>query len=490
MNPKPLFLLVLLLGLSNLLMAQGDWPIFRGPLGHGKAVDSMAYPEIVNPEENLLWDIPVNTGLSSPVVWKDRIFLTAHRADTFETFCIDYYSGTQLWKNEVLVDSIERFHPISSAVAPSIATNGSVVLSYFGSYGLQAFNFNGEKLWERKLPLQGNMYGISVSPVFIDGHLVFSRDNDELSYLEVIEALTGETVWRTDRPNYKGNWSTPGFCKVNGRTQILVYGVFSMKAYDLETGEEMWTLPKLTDEPATTPLSAHGLVYVTTYNMKTNPEVLGLPSYDSLLQLYDRNNDRQLSFEEIKENKSILSRYDADGEGDHPLPGFFRGLDRDRDGQLTRMEWDRIVKWIDSFDWKNALLAIKPPLEKGGLPSLVWEYEYGVPECPSPLIIEDRIYMVKNGGIFTCLNALSGEKYYEQKLGAGGPYYASPVYADGKIYLASTRGVITILREGKEYQILSQNNLNQRIMATPALVKGTIIIRTDRSLQAFKIQMP
>jgi len=257
----------------------------------------------------------------------------------------------------------------------------------------------------------------------------------------MINASTGRTIWRTDRPNYKGNWSTPGFHSTPEGDQILIYGVFSLKAYDFDTGEELWTLPKLTDEPATTPLSYDSLVYVTTYNMKTNPEVLGLPTYDSLLGLYDDNKDDELSFEEIKGNKSILSRYDADGEGDHPLPGFFRGLDRDRDGQLTRAEWQRIVSWIDSFDWNNALIAFKPPGEKGGMPEIIWQHEHGVPECPSPLIHDGLVYMVKNGGIFTCLDAKSGELIYEDKTGAGGPYYASPVLADGKIYVRTQEGL-------------------------------------------------
>ena len=475
---------LLVLSLSS-LSAQSQWNQFRGPGGMGIAMDKLEYPVEFNLDHNMIWKADVNFGLSSPVIWDDKIILTAHREDTFETIAFDRMSGNQLWKNEVVAEKVQRFHPIGSAAAPSVATNGDLIISYFGSYGLVCYDMDGNIRWERPLPIEGNMYGVSVSPVIFKDKLVFSRDSDAMSYLELIDLKSGETIWHTDRPDYPGNWSTPGFHSTGDGDQILVYGVFSMKAYDFKTGEELWTLPKLTDEPATTPLSYNGLIYVTTYNMKTNPEVIGPPPYDSLLATYDVNEDDSLSFEEIKDNKSFLSRFDADGEGDHPIRGFFRGLDRDGNGKFGKEDWQKIIDWIDSFDWNNALIAFKPPEEKGGMPEIVWQHEYGVPECPSPLIHNDLAYMVKNGGIFTCVDALNGELKYEKKVSAGGPYYASPVMADGKIFLTSGRGMLTVIKEGPEFEILQQNDLKERIQATPALVDGKIYIRTHEKLYAF-----
>jgi outer membrane protein assembly factor BamB len=487
MISKRAILIIISAVLCISVSAQKQWNQFRGPEGMGVALDKAEYPVILKQQENQIWTIDLNTGVSSPVIWEDMIFLTSHRKDTFETVAINRQSGELIWQKEVIADKVQRFHPISSAAAPSVVTNGKEVISYFGSYGLLCYNMQGDLLWERKLPIERNMYGVSVSPIIYKNQLVFSRDSDEMSYIETINIATGETIWRTDRPNYNGNWATPGFHRTEDKDEILVYGVFSMKSYDFNTGEELWTLPKLTDEPATTPLSYHGLIYVTTYNMKSNPEVLGLPTYDSLLGLYDKNENKQLNFEEIKENTSILSRYDADGEGDHPLPGFFRGLDKDRDGELTREEYQKVVDWIDSFGWSNALIALKPPVDNGGLPEIVWEYEYGVPECPSPLIKDGLAYMVKNGGIVTCLDAASGELKYKEELSAGGPYYASPVCADGKIYLTSGRGVITVLEEGGNFKVLAENNLNERIQATPALVDGKVYVRTHKGLSAYGV---
>ena len=451
----------------------------------GVAPDNEAYPVVFDQQENLLWSAEAGTGVSSPVIWDSIIFLTSHRDKIFETSAFGRITGKILWVREAVADAVQRFHPISSAAAPSVVTDGKNVISYFGSYGLLCYDLKGDLVWERKLPIEGNMYGVSVSPVIYKGKLVFSRDSDAMSYLELIDTGTGQTIWHTDRPDYRGNWSTPGFYSDERGDQILVYGVFSMKGYDFDTGEELWTLPRLTDEPATTPLSAGGMIYVTTYNMKTNPEVIGPPSYDSLLVTYDLNNDDSLSYDEIKDNRSFLSRYDADGEGDHPIRGFFRGLDRDGNGKFGRADWQKVIDWIDSFDWNNALVAVKPPKDKGGMPEIVWQYEYGVPECPSPLIHKGLIYMVKNGGIFTCLDAKTGELKFEEKVGAGGPYYASPVLADGKIYLASGRGVVTVLKEGPVFDVLASNDLKERIQATPALVDGKIYIRTHMRLYAF-----
>ena len=132
-------------------------------------------------------------------------------------------------------------------------------------------------------------------------------------------------------------------------------------------------------------------------------------------------------------------------------------------------------------------MAVKPPVEEGGLAEIVWKYEKGVPEVPSPLVYDGRVYALKNGGMVTCLDAGTGEERYREKLGAGGPYYASLVAGDGKIYAASTRGVVTVFAAGDELDILAQNDLEERISATPALLDGRVYLRTDEHLHAYHL---
>lgn len=330
-----------------------------------------------------------------------------------------------------------------------------------------------------------NQYGTASSLILAGGRLVFYNDNQRNSYLEMINKNTGKTIWRTDRKGFKGSWSTPLYRKDNGVEELVVYGIWWLKAYDLKDGSERWSLPGLTDEPIVTPVSANGLIYLTSYNMKNNPEVIGLPKWEELIKNYDKNEDGEISFEEARLNKSILSRFDADGEGDHPLWGFHRYLDADKSGNISQKEWGRMIAFLNSFKQENALLAIRPPGTKGKNAEVVWRYHKGVPECPSLLQHQGLIYMVKNGGMLSCLDAKTGKLIYQVRLGAGGPYYSSPVLGDGKIYFSSTRGVITVIKAGDKFFKLSQHKLREKTRATPAILDGRIYIRTEKTLYAF-----
>ncbi len=93
--------------------------------------------------------------------------------------------------------------------------------------------------------------------------------------------------------------------------------------------------------------------------------------------------------------------------------------------------------------------------------------------------------MVKNGGMLTCLDTETGELKYQERLGAGGPYYSSPVAVDGKLYTASARGIVSVIEKGGKLKVLAQNDLKERIPATPAIVENNFYIRTDKYLYSF-----
>jgi len=147
-----------------------------------------------------------------------------------------------------------------------------------------------------------------------------------------------------------------------------------------------------------------------------------------------------------------------------------------------------MISFLDSFEQENALIAVKPGVYGGEETEVAWRHSYGVPECPSPLYYDGLVYLIKNGGIVSCLEAKSGGLNYQQKLGAGGPYYSSPVVGNGKIYAASARGVVTVFSAGEEIEVLARNDLGERIMATPAIVEGKIYIRTEKNIYAFGLE--
>lgn len=464
---------------------QSSWSQFRGPNGSGIAPDEVPLPAALDTSKNMIWKRSVPHGHSSPCVCRDRIFLTGMSGTDLETLCIDRKTGNILWQRPAWYEFVERVHRINSPATPTPCTDGQRVFVYIGSSGLMCYDLEGNEVWSRQMRTPPTLYGTAASPILAGNVLVFLNDNQRESYLEAIDPETGKTVWRAEREGFKGSWSTPVHWRNNGVDELVIYGIWWMKAYDLKDGSERWSLPGLTDEPCITPVIGEGLVFLTSYNMKTNTEVIGLPEWSELIDTYDEDEDEELTLEEVRPNKSILSRFDADGEGDHPLWGFFRYLDVDQSGRITEQEWQKMIAFLNSFEQENALLAVRPSSKIGEETTVVWRHHTGIPECPSPLCYRGRVYMVKNGGMITCLDAKTGDLKYQGRLGSGGPYYASLVAGDGKIYAASARGVITVIEAGDTLQVKGRSTLGERIIATPAVLDGKLYVRTDRHLFAF-----
>jgi len=486
MRPRDLFVvLALVFASGSEAFAQARWPQFRGAGGTGIARADRALPDRLDAKRNLIWKCETPYGHSSPCIWDDRIFLTGITGTELETICIDREKGDVRWRAHAWYEFIERVHRTNSPASPTPATDGKHVLVYFGSSGLLCYDFEGREIWSRVIRIPPNLYGTASSVIVAGGKLIFLNDNKQRSSLEAIDPATGKTVWRKERRGLHHNWTTPMYWSHDGVDALVINGEGAMAAYRLEDGAKLWSLPGLTPEPCVTPVPGDGSIFVTSYNMKTNTEVIGLPAWTELVKELDTDGDGELTLEETRPNKSILSRADADGEGDHPLWGFHRFLDQDRNGKITGAEWQKIVKWVDSFPQMNALVAVKPPAEAGAPPEIAWTHERGVPEVPSPLYYERRVYLVKNGGLVTCLDSKTGKLLYRERLGAGGPYYASPVAGDGKIYAASRRGVVTVFKAGDAFEVLSRNDLGERIWATPALVDGKVYVRTGKHLYAF-----
>ena len=462
-----------------------NWNQFRGPAGSAIAGEGVRLPAVLDLEKNLSWSVEVDPGASSPVVVGSRLFVTGVREKELATFCIDRRDGRVLWRRAVQAKALEKTHSTHGPASPTPVADADRVFSSFGSFGLVAYDHQGDELWRREYAPRENTFGSASSPILCDDRLVFLRDANDDSSLEVLDPATGDELWRRERAGFRSGWSTPVLRHEEGERELLVQGAGWLTAYALEDGRERWSVPGLTDEPITTPGQADGLVFVTSYNMRTNPEVIGLPSFEELLERHDQDGDARLDEQEAAKNESVLSRPDADGEGDHPLSLFFRFLDSDRDGGIDATEWPKLVRWLDDFEFANAILAIRPPAGAEDEPEIAWQYPRGVPECPSPLVHAGRVWMVMNGGRLTCLDARSGELLIQERLEARGPYYASPVVGDGKLYLASARGELSVLDLTDPSRLLSHTDLEQRLLATPALVDEMVVVRSESRVWAF-----
>jgi outer membrane protein assembly factor BamB len=404
--------------------------------------------------------------------------------EELSTLCLDRASGELLWTRTLPGEDLGRVHDINGPASPTPCADAERVYVWFGGFGLVAYTHAGEEVWRRELPPPRNSFGPAASPVLAGGRLIFLNDNQDASWLEAIEPATGETLWRVEREGFGSGWSTPAVWRNGDVEELLVYGVWWLTGYDLATGAERWSVPGLSDEPIVTPVSGAGLVYVSSYNMRTSTEAIGLPTFAAMLERYDHDGDGQLDRAEADENDSVLSRFDADGEGDHPLRIFFRFLDVDQDGEITATEWEKLVAWLNGFEHANAVVAVRPGDGETGA-KIAWQFPRGVPENPSPLYYRERVYTVKNGGLATCLDARTGAPKWEGRIGSRGPCYASPVAGDGKLYHASARGVVTVFRAADELEVLSHCELGERVMATPALADGRVYVRTEAALYAF-----
>ncbi|QDU98358.1 outer membrane protein assembly factor BamB family protein [Lignipirellula cremea] len=218
-----------------------NWPRWRGADGMGHA--SAEKLPVKWTADDVAWkvDLP-GEGQSSPVVWEDRIFLTSSQKDGKErcVFCLDRKTGKLLWQQCMPSPGAEPLHKMNTWASATCATDGERVVAFFGLGGLHCFDMDGKKLWSRDLGVFEGPWGTAASPVIVGDLVVQNCDADDSAYLLAVNKETGEDVWRTERPTYRG-WSTPILSEVNGAKQLVINGHVGIAAYDPETGKELWT---------------------------------------------------------------------------------------------------------------------------------------------------------------------------------------------------------------------------------------------------------
>ncbi|MDP8242602.1 MAG: PQQ-binding-like beta-propeller repeat protein [Candidatus Hinthialibacter antarcticus] len=126
------------------------------------------------------------------------------------------------------------------------------------------------------------------------------------------------------------------------------------------------------------------------------------------------------------------------------------------------------------------LMGVKPDGE------VVWRYDKAIPSMVSPLLIGEQIYMINNGGVATCVNALNGEEVWRERL--GGEFYASPIYGDGVIYSFATDGTAKLYKPGEALSVFAENKLDNGFMATPAVDGKALYLRTTKDLYRIEKQ--
>jgi outer membrane protein assembly factor BamB len=267
------------------------------------------------------------------------------------------------------------------------------------------------------------------------------------------------------------SYSTPAVWTVNGRKQLLVAGALELAGYDPANGEKLWWVNGLARIVIPVPVPVGDRIYMASWAPGGDAgKRLSLDAWPAALAKWDRNNDGKLSRPEI-DDREVLDR-------------FYR-MDLDQSGTLDQAEWERHAAFFQRA--QNAVLAVKPS-GRGELSAsdVLWKYQRGVPYVSTPVVDNGILWMVKDGGIVTKLDTSNGQMLQEERAAGLGGYFASPVAGDGKVFLTSEQGVVSIMASEREWKLLSSRNFHEKIYATPVLDANRIYIRTEKALYCFE----
>ncbi|MBI1358091.1 MAG: PQQ-binding-like beta-propeller repeat protein [Acidobacteria bacterium] len=449
----------------------GDWPQLRGPDGSGLCPSCSHLPTEFGPGKNVLWKTDLPPGKSSPVLVGDRIFLTASDGEELVTLCLDRPTGAVRWRSSVRAARHEPMNDLNDRAAPTAVVGDDRVFVFFSELGLVAYDFDGKELWQTPLGPFNSQHGVVASPVYADGRVVLVCDQDTDAYIIALDAETGEVAWKVPR-NVINGYATPIIHRPeSGPTQVIAPGSYQLTAYSIVDGEPIWFVRGLTCQPKSAPVIVGDTLYFNGWTSGNDPgQQVELPEFPEVVAKADADHNGKLSQPEL------------------PKPwqptGSWRAIDLDRDGFLNEREW---TFFRTRRAARNGLLAVK----LGGSgdvteTNVLWRFEKGLPDVPTPLVYDDVLYLFKNGGIATSLDARTGKVLKQGRLtGALDNYYASPVGVDGKIYVASEQGKVVVLRAAAQWEILAVNEMDAPIYATPAITDDIIYLRTQKALYAF-----
>jgi outer membrane protein assembly factor BamB len=421
----------------------GRWPSFRGAEAAGVA-ESQNLPERWDPasRENVLWKTPL-PGLahSSPIVWGDVVFVTSavssEKNATFKPglygdgdasedrsphrwmlYAIDRRTGKILWERAAVEGAPRNKRHIKSTYASSSpATDGRIVVAWFGSEGIHAYDFNGGKRWSVDLgrvdmgayDIPSYEWGPASSPIIWNGLVIVQCDTQADSFLLALDAETGATVWKTDREELP-SWGSPTIVETPAGPELITNASNFVRGYDPKTGRELWRLGGSSKITAPTPIYAGGLHIVASGRAPERPLFAVKPG----------------------------------ARGDLTLP-------KDAEGS-AHVAWSRTGR--GSY-------------------------------MPTPLAYRGILYVLANNGVFDAYDLASGKEIYRQRLPlVGSGFSASPVAADGRIYLSNEDGEMLVIEAGETFRHIATNSMGETLMATPAISDGLLIVRGASTLFA------
>lgn len=371
-------------------------PSFRGPGGNG-----ISYRKNIpvnwdgQSGQNIIWklEIPLH-GYNSPIIWEDKIFLSGANSAQREVYCIDRNTGKILWTGEVKnipgsPANSPKVTDDTGQAAPSLTTDGRRVYAIFANGDVIAFDMDGNQLWARNLGSAGNHYGHSSSLMLYQNVLIVQYDIKKSPRILGLAVATGETIWETPR-KVKVSWASPIVVNTGEKTEVFLVAEPIVSSYDPITGIENWNVDCIFGEVGPSAAYADGVVFA-------------------------------------------VNEY-----------------------------------------------AILVAIKIGEPPEILWESDEYLSDVPSPVATSELLFMATSYGVVVCYNAKTGEIYWESEYDNG--FYSSPMMVDDKIYLIDMQGIMHIFKVDKEFVLVGESELGETCMTSPAFTDGKIYIRGNKHL--------
>jgi outer membrane protein assembly factor BamB len=415
-----------------------NWPQWRGPGGTGISAER-GVPLEWSDKEGVAWRTPLGgTGVSSPIVWGDRVFVTsqagiavrkegnhptlvqgggakeageralARAADADRVrFLIEAYAsgdGRRLWSYELPAEgTLPPVHEKHNLASASPVTDGERVYAVFGSGQVVAVDTAGKRVWHRNLaaehgPFQIN-WGHGSSPIVYKDLLILPCYHEPQSYLLAMDVKTGATRWKVDRGGKIVSYSTPIVVSGSGGDELILNTSGAIEAYRPATGEALWRIDEESRFAIPMPVHDDGVVYASR-------------GYRSGPYLAVRTGGR------------------GDVSSSH----------------------------------------------------VQWKVPTGAPYISSLVHADGLLFMAGDVGVVTCVDAKTGQRVWQERI--DGIFTASPIAAAGRIYLVSETGETIIIRAARTPEVLARNRIDARLLASPALSGGRLFLRSDDQLIA------
>lgn len=384
-----------------------NWPGWRGPSRNGVTTET-GVPTTWSATENVRWKTPLpGIGTSNPVVWDDKVFITASEGrdhGELHVICLDRDSGRERWHQRLWGTAPTLFYGRSGMASPSPVTDGKRLFAFFGTGDVFCFDLDGALLWQRALadeygPFE-NRFAASSSPVLHEDMVILQCDHYGASYVLAIDQQTGANRWKSDRPDVWLSWASPQLVPAGDRMELVLSGSERLDGYDPRTGSLLWRVRGLARECIPTPLFGHGRLYVVSGPNGTHLAITPGGKGDVTESHVVWKNDRGTSF--VPSAILVGDRYYiADDKG--------------------------IGSCLDAH-----------------LGKLLWRKRFGDKFTASPVAADGKVFFTNEAGSTLVLDTTSANYQEVARNDIGEEVYSSLAISQGKVFIRTPKHLICV----------------------------------------------